>query len=225
MADQEEYTGAVQVGGPAHVRELPGLRVTKVAVGGMSNNAYLLRCPATGEVLLVDAAAEPERLLAELGEDRLVRVVTTHRHADHWQALQPVLEATGAPVAAHPLDAGELPVPVAERVEDGDVVEVGEARLRVVHLDGHTPGSIALLYDAGGALAGSPHLFTGDSLFPGGPGGTFGDAEAHRRLMDDLEAKVFGPLPDATWVYPGHGDDTTLGVERPSLAGWRARGW
>jgi len=215
------YTGEVQVGGPAGVRELPGLRVTKAAVGPMDNNAYLLRCAQTGEVLLVDAAAEPDRLLELLGQDRLARVVTTHRHRDHWQALPAVVAATSAPVAAHPLDAGGLPVPVAEPLSDGDEVRVGEAALRVIHLRGHTPGSIALLYDAGGE---GPHLFTGDSLFPGGPGRTTSPAD-FASLMGDLEVKVFGRLPDATWVYPGHGNDTTLGAERPALPQWRARGW
>jgi glyoxylase-like metal-dependent hydrolase (beta-lactamase superfamily II) len=219
------YTGAVTVGGPPDRRGLPGLTVTKLAVGPYDNNAYFLRCSRTGEVLLVDAAAEPERLLGLLGGDRLVRVVTTHRHPDHWQALAPVVAATGAPVAAHAADAGELPVPVAEVLSDGDEVRVGEVRLSVIHLDGHTPGSVALLYDADGELADRPHLFTGDSLFPGGPGNTQGDQDRFTRLMDDLERKVFGPLPDAAWVYPGHGADTTLGAERPALPEWRARGW
>jgi len=219
------YTGDVQVGGPPDVRELPGLRVTKVAVGPMDNNAYLLRCSATGEVLLVDAAAEAETLLTAVGEDPLSRVVTTHSHRDHWQALSQVVTATSAPVAAHRLDAGGLPVPVPELLGDGDTVAVGQATLRVIHLRGHTPGSVALLYDAGGELADAPHLFTGDSLFPGGPGNTEGDAGRFTTLMDDLERKVFGPLPDETWVYPGHGADTTLGAERPSLPEWRVRGW
>ena len=221
----DDWTGRVEVGGPPAVREVPGLRITKLAVGPMDNNAYLLRCTATGEVLLVDAAAEPERILDALGDAPLVRVVTTHRHADHWQGLQAVLDATDAPSGAHPLDAPDIGAPVTERLEDSDVVEVGRARLSVVHLVGHTPGSIALLYDAGGEHADRPHLFTGDSLFPGGPGNTFGDREAHRRLMDDLEEKVFRRLPDGTTVYPGHGADTTLGAERPSLGEWRARGW
>ncbi len=218
------YTGDVRVGGPADVRGLPGLQVTKLAVGPMDNNAYLLRCTATGEVLLVDAAAEVDTLLRALGRDRLVRVVTTHSHQDHWQALPEVVAATSARVAAHPRDAGGLPVPVAEPLEDGDTVSVGNAELRVIHLRGHTPGSVALLYDARGELAGAPHLFTGDSLFPGGPGRTTSPAD-FISLMDDLEAKVFGVLPDATWVYPGHGRDTTLGAERPHLGEWRARGW
>lgn len=218
------YTGDVTVGGPPDVRELPGLTITKVAVGPMDNNAYFLRCPATGEVLLVDAANEASRLLELLGDDRLVRVVTTHRHGDHWQALPEVVRVTGAPVAAHPDDADELPVEVAERVADGDTVRVGEATLSVIHLVGHTPGSVALVYDADGRLADSPHLFTGDSLFPGGPGRTT-NPQDFTTLMNDLEAKVFGRLPDATWLYPGHGADSTLGAERPQLPEWRARGW
>jgi glyoxylase-like metal-dependent hydrolase (beta-lactamase superfamily II) len=218
------YTGKVAVGGPPDVRELPGLRVTKVAVGPMDNNAYLLRCAATGEVLLVDAAAEAETLLGAVGGDPLVRVVTTHSHQDHWQALSEVVTATSAPVAAHRRDAGGLPVPVAEPLDDGDTVVVGQVTLQVIHLRGHTPGSVALLYDAGGELADAPHLFTGDSLFPGGPGRTTAPGD-FTSLMDDLEDKIFGRLPDGTWVYPGHGADTTLGAERPSLAEWRARGW
>lgn len=219
------YTGEVAVGGPPDVRELPGLTITKVAVGPYDNNAYLLRCADTGELLLIDAANEPERLLELVGDAPLTRVVTTHRHQDHWQGLRDVVGATGAPVTAHPLDADALPVRVAEKVDHGDTVRVGAATLSVVHLRGHTPGSIALLYDADGRLAEDPHLFTGDSLFPGGPGNTWGDADLFNQLMDDLEERVFGRLPDASWIYPGHGKDTTLGTERPQIPEWRARGW
>jgi glyoxylase-like metal-dependent hydrolase (beta-lactamase superfamily II) len=217
----------VTVGGPADTRELPGLVITKVAVGRFDNNAYLLRCTETGELLLVDAAAEPDRLLAEIegAGGRLARIVTTHQHGDHWQALEPVAKATGAPVSAHPLDAGALPVPVEAPVEDGDVVRFGAVELSVIHLAGHTPGGVALLYDAGGSLAGSPHLFTGDSLFPGGVGNTRKDPKAFAQLIDDVERKVFDRLPDETWFYPGHGKDSTLGAERPHLGEWRERGW
>jgi glyoxylase-like metal-dependent hydrolase (beta-lactamase superfamily II) len=219
------YSGDVAVGGPPDVRELPGLTVTKVAVGPFDNNAYLLRCTATGELLLIDAANEAGRLLELIGGRKLSRIVTTHRHQDHWEALREVQRATGAPVAAHPADAAVLPVEVTEPISGGDEVRVGEAVLGVIHLRGHTPGSVALRYDAGGELAQTPHLFTGDSLFPGGPGNTQGDAARFNQLMDDLEERVFGPLPDGTWVYPGHGDDTTLGNERPHLKEWRDRGW
>jgi glyoxylase-like metal-dependent hydrolase (beta-lactamase superfamily II) len=219
------YTGDVTVGGAPDTRELPGLTVTKVAVGPMDNNAYLLRCPATGTMVLIDAANEAGRLLELAGGGPLAAIVTTHRHWDHWQALAQVQAATGAAVVAHPDDAGDLPVPATSLVRGGDRIPVGAASLRVIHLRGHTPGSIALCYDAGGELAGSPHLFTGDSLFPGGPGNTEGDPRRFGQLMDDLEECVFAVLPGPTWVYPGHGKDTTVGTERPHLAEWRKRGW
>ena len=219
------YTGDVTVGGPAETRELPGLAITKVAVGPMNNNAYLLRCTSTGELLLIDAANEAVTLLTLIGDTPPAKIVTTHRHRDHWEALREVQEATGAATVAHPEDAPELPVPVTDLVSHGDTVTVGEARLSVIHLRGHTPGSIALCYDAGGALAAEPHLFTGDSLFPGGPGNTQGDPKRFGQLIDDLEGRIFGELPDGTWVYPGHGGDTTIGTERPHVPEWRARGW
>ena len=214
------YTGNVTVGGPPDSRELPGLSVTKLAVGPMDNNAYLLRDLRTGEALLIDAAAEADRLIELIGDTPVVRIVTTHKHADHWQALAEVQAATGAAVAAHPIDAEEIPVTVTEPVEHGDTVRAGDVELTVIHLRGHTPGSIALRYDA----AAEPHLFTGDSLFPGGPGKTTSAAD-FTSLMNDLEQRVFDQLPDPTWVYPGHGSDTTLGAERPHVPEWRARGW
>jgi glyoxylase-like metal-dependent hydrolase (beta-lactamase superfamily II) len=215
------YAGKVTVGGPARTREATGLRITKVAVGPMDNNAYLLECPATGERALIDAANDAGTLLALIGDGGLARVITTHRHGDHWQALGEVVRATAARTAAGRDDVEGIPVPTDEPLADGDEVPVGQARLTVIHLVGHTPGSVALLYREPG---GRPHLFTGDSLFPGGPGRTTGPGD-FTTLMDDLEAKVFGVLPDDTWVYPGHGDDTMLGAERPSLPQWRQRGW
>lgn len=216
------YTGHVRVGGPAAVRELAGLVVTKVSVGPADNNAYLLRCRATGEQVLVDAANEAPRLLDLVGEDGLAGVVTTHRHPDHWQALAAVVAATGARTFAHPMDAEAIPVETEVFLTDGDRLRFGAVEVGVLHLVGHTPGSIALLYDD---PDGEPHLFTGDCLFPGGPGNTEGDPARFDSLLTGLEQKVFGPLPDETWVYPGHGNDTTLGAERPHLAEWRDRGW
>jgi glyoxylase-like metal-dependent hydrolase (beta-lactamase superfamily II) len=214
------YHGHVTPGGPPADHELTDVVVTKVSVGPMDNNAYVLRCRRSGQALLIDAAAEPERVLHTVAAAPLRTVVTTHRHADHWQALQAVVAATGAVTVAHPLDAPAIPVPTVRLVDHEDVVAVGEASLQVLHLRGHTPGSIALLYDD---PHGAPHLFTGDSLFPGGPGKT--TPQTFPLLLHDLEQKVFARLPDETWVYPGHGDDTTLGRERPHLAQWRARGW
>ncbi|MBQ1095834.1 MBL fold metallo-hydrolase [Streptomyces sp. NPDC097107] len=215
------YSGQVQVGGPADVHELKDLMITKVAVGPMDNNAYLLRCRATDEQLLIDAANDAHSLLGTIGDGGLASVVTTHRHGDHWQALADVVAATGARTYAGRHDAEGIPVPTDVPVDDGDTIRVGQVELTARHLVGHTPGSIVVVYDD---PHGHPHVFTGDCLFPGGPGRTT-QPEEFNSLMDGLEAKVFGALPDETWVYPGHGNDTTLGDERPHLAEWRARGW
>jgi glyoxylase-like metal-dependent hydrolase (beta-lactamase superfamily II) len=211
----------VAVGGAADTRELPGLTITKVAVGPMDNNAYLLRDTQTGEQALIDAANDASTLIALIGDVPLATIITTHQHWDHWGALEELQRVTGAQTVAHPDDAGELPVPTTHLVRHGDTVAVGNSTLSVIHLRGHTPGSIALRYDDGD----SPHLFTGDSLFPGGPGNTQKDPQRFDSLMTDLEDRVFGELSDVTWVYPGHGKDTTLGTERPHLPEWRARGW
>ena len=221
------YTGAVTPGDEPDVRSLPGLTITKVAVDSeMSNNCYLLRCNDTGDQVLIDAAAAPETLLPLVGDHGLTTVVTTHQHWDHHRALSDVVSVTGASTVAGGPDSDAITeqtgVPVTTRVEDGDTVIVGSSSLEVIRLTGHTPGSIALLYDD---PSGHPHLFTGDSLFPGGVGNTFGDSDAFRQLIDDVATKLFDRLPDDTWFYPGHGDDSTIGAERPHLAEWRERGW
>jgi glyoxylase-like metal-dependent hydrolase (beta-lactamase superfamily II) len=230
------YTGSVTPGGDPGVRELDHLVITKVAVDqSMSNNCYLLRCRETGDQALIDAADAAQTLLDLAGVDlagvgqagaRLGTVINTHQHWDHNRALAEVVAATGAAVVAGAPDAeaitAQTGVAVTREVGDGDTIAVGSCALSVIRLTGHTPGSIALLYDD---PAGHPHLFTGDSLFPGGVGNVFGDAAAFATLIDDVTVKVFGRLPDETWVYPGHGDDTTLGTERPSLPEWRERGW
>jgi glyoxylase-like metal-dependent hydrolase (beta-lactamase superfamily II) len=219
MANRDGYTGHVDPGGPAAVRELTGLTVAKLSVGAGDNNAYLLRS-RSGAGLLIDAADEAGRLL-ELVRPGIDTVVTTHRHADHHRALAEVVAATGARPLAHPVDGPGLPIS-SEPVHDGDRIAVGDVELEVIQLVGHTDGSIALLYRD---PAGPDHVFTGDSLFPGGVGATGGDPARFTRLLGDVERKLFARLPDDTWVYPGHGDDTTLGQERPHLGEWRSRGW
>ena len=214
------YTGHVEAGaGVPAMRELPGLRVSKVSVGGMDNACYVLECTASGDQLLVDAADQAEVLLPLL--PRLRTVVTTHQHWDHVRALEAVAATPGVTTVAGTLDADAIPVPPDRRVEQGDEVSVGEQSLRVIHLRGHTPGSIALHWQNGE----ESHLWTGDSLFPGGVGNTQKDAARFAQLIDDVSARIFDVLPDQTWVYPGHGDDTTLAAERPHLEEWRERGW
>lgn len=211
------YNGAVRRGAPPGVHELAELIVTKAVVGDLDTNVYVLRCRATGDELVIDAGADADAVLAMCGDGSVVRVVTTHRHRDHWLALAEVVAATGARTVAHEADVEGIPVPTTEAVRDGDVVRVGTVALQVVHLPGHTPGSIALHYDD---PRGAPHLFTGDSLCQGGPGAT--SPETFPLLMDGLSRKVFGRLPDETWVYPGHGADTTVGDERPHQSRWAA---
>nr|WP_206069854.1 MBL fold metallo-hydrolase [Knoellia sp. DB2414S] len=200
------------------------LSMWRVSVSEMDNNAYLLRNRATGELLLVDAAAEPERLLAlvDAAGGPLRTVVTTHQHWDHHRALEDVVAATGAVTVCGTDDAEGMPVRPNRTVGHGDVVTVGDVPLEVIHLRGHTPGSIALAYrDPDGPV----QLFTGDSLFPGGVGNTKNPGQSFDSLIEDVSTRVFDVFDDDTVVWPGHGAPTTLGAERPHLQEWRDRGW
>lgn len=220
--------GHVSPGGPPLVELLsPRVTLTKISVGPTDNNAYLLR-PEAGGCVLIDAAEEDDRLLSLLSGARLETVITTHRHADHWQALPAVAGATGAKLFCGTPDreaiAGGAWVEGLTGVWDGDRIALGSEWLEVIGLVGHTPGSIALACSPLADANSPTHLFTGDSLFPGGPGKTAGRAD-FTSLLDDLETKIFGRFDDDAVVHPGHGDDTTLGAERPHLSAWRKRGW
>lgn len=219
----DSYTGQLSPDSAPQRRTVEGAVITKMSVGPMDNNTYLVVCSTIGKSLLIDAANEAEKIIALIAQEAPVfdSIVTTHQHGDHWLALEDVHAATKVPTAAHPLDAEVLPVTPDELLEDGDKVTVGNLSLDVIHLSGHTPGSIALALTE---PSGQVHLFTGDSLFPGGVGKT-ADPEKFTSLLDDVEKKLFGRYDDATVVYPGHGKDTTLGAERPHLAEWRERGW
>ena len=206
---------------------LDELEIRRTSVGPMDNNAYLLTCRRTGAQLLVDAADDPDRLLALVheGTGSLDQVVTTHRHPDHHRALAAVVAATGASTAAGADDADAITeatdVPITRRLQHGDTVTFGRIALDVIALRGHTPGSVALAYtEPGGRVL----VLTGDSLFPGGVGATKGP-EAFTQLYADVVSRLFGRFADDTRIYPGHGRDTTLGAERPQLPEWRARGW
>ena len=218
----DNYTGHVEAKTAAR-RTLPGASIVKVSVGPMDNNAYLVTCSQTGETLLIDAANDPEILLdlIERFAPKLALIVTSHQHFDHVQALEQVAATTGAPTAAHQLDAEALPVKPDRILAHGDTVTIGELSFDVIHLQGHTPGSVAL------ALVGADdktHLFTGDCLFPGGVGKTWQEGD-FEKLLTDVTSRVFDVYGDSTVVYPGHGDDTTLGTERPHLGEWKERGW
>ena len=220
----DNYTGHVETQTAAR-RTLPGASIIKMSVGPMDNNAYLVTCAETGTSLLLDAANDPD-LLVELVREhapKLAMIVTTHQHFDHWQALEAVAEATGAPTAAHPLDADPLPVKPSHLLSGGDILSVGDLTFDVIHLRGHTPGSVALALRPAGERT-AVQLFTGDCLFPGGVGKTW-EPGAFEQLLGDVTDRVFDAYGDDTVVYPGHGDDTTLGEERPHLAAWRERGW
>ncbi len=220
----DNYTGHVDPGTAAR-RTLPGATILKVSVGPVDNNAYLVTCSATGETLLIDAANDADVLLGLIREHapKVSLIVTSHQHFDHWQALEAVAAATGAPTAASEIDAEPLPVKPARLLSGGDRVEIGRLAFDVIHLRGHTPGSIALALD-GPATGGVTQLFTGDCLFPGGVGKTWQPGD-FAQLIDDVTPRVFDVYPDDTVIYPGHGDDTVLGAERPHLAEWRERGW
>ena len=219
------YTGDVTPGGPSDVRELPDLTIRKMSVSPMHNNVYLLTCRATGDQLLIDAADDPQRCLALVAEGTgsLHHLVTTHRHWDHTRALADVAEATGAVTYAGDLDAEGLPVAPTVRLVDGDRISLGDLSLDVAIVSGHTAASVVLAHRD---PTGHAHVFTGDTLFPGGVGATRNDpSQSFDELYRDVTAKIFDRYDDDTWIYPGHGGDTTLGAERPHLSEWAERGW
>jgi glyoxylase-like metal-dependent hydrolase (beta-lactamase superfamily II) len=193
-----------------------GAEVHKVVVGPMENNVFVLRCTATGDAVLVDAANEAERLLGMAKELGVGRVLTTHGHWDHIQAVPEVREA-GYRVAVSAGDAGMLPA-YDDVLEDDTTLEVGRLRLRTILTPGHTPGSMCF------RLEGQPLLFSGDTLFPGGPGNTERDPERFATILRSIDERLF-PQGDDVQVLPGHGDDTTIGTEKPHFDEWVERGW
>ena len=193
-----------------------GADVHKVVVGPMDNNVFVLRCTGTGEAVLVDAANEAERILGMAKELGLGRVLTTHGHWDHIQAVPQVREA-GYRVAISAGDAGMLPG-YDDVLEDDTTLEVGRLRLRTILTPGHTPGSMCF------RLEGQPLLFSGDTLFPGGPGNTERDPKRFATILQSIEQRLF-PQGDDVQVLPGHGDDTTIGTEKPHFDEWAERGW
>ncbi len=201
---------------PLHYTD-PRVEITRVVVGPMDNNVYVVRCRRTGESVLIDAADEAERVLELCRDLNVTRVLTTHGHHDHIQAV-PAVRAAGYPVGIGTDDIGMLPG--HDFVIDADtLIEVGDLVLRTIHTPGHTPGSMCFVID------GSPVLLSGDTLFPGGPGATRFPGGDFPTIIASIGERLFGRLPDHTVVMPGHGDDTTIGAERPHLQEWADRGW
>lgn len=216
---RDDYTGHVEPGGAWQERTDGPLSVRKLSVSAMDNNVYVVSCTRTRAALLVDVADDAPRLLEAVADMDVRAAVQTHGHWDHVRAWEGV-RAAGIEVWGHPDDAPLFPAALDRALHHGERIVIGDVEVEVLHVPGHTPGS--LLYLARGDTRW--HLCSGDTLFPGGHGLTQ-TPEDHQLIMDGLEAQVFDRLPDDTWVYPGHGDDTTLGAERPDLAEWRARGW
>jgi glyoxylase-like metal-dependent hydrolase (beta-lactamase superfamily II) len=191
-------------------------RLSTFAVGPYDNNIYILSDPRTREALLIDAANEAPRILRELEGLRVSHILTTHGHQDHVQAARRVRELTQARFACHAADEAMMPMKADQQIADGDVFRFGDYQLRALHTPGHTPGSICFHIDE--------HLFSGDTLFPGGPGNTANPKGSFPTIIDSIRTKLFA-LPDETQVLPGHGAATTVGRERPHLNEWIERGW
>jgi glyoxylase-like metal-dependent hydrolase (beta-lactamase superfamily II) len=193
------------------------VEVHKVVVGPVDNNVFVARCKQTGDAVLLDAANEHERLLELCQRLGVRKVLETHGHWDHIQAVPAVRDA-GYEVGVTEADAKMLPS-YDFVLQDDDVIEIGKLRLRTIHTPGHTPGSMCFL------LEGSPLLFSGDTLFPGGPGATKFEGGDFPTIIRSIEDRLFSKLDPGTVVLPGHGDDTTIGKERPHLQEWIDRGW
>ena len=200
---------------PAHYEDT-NVRVDKLIVGPFENNVFVVRCAATGDAVIIDAANEHDLLLEVSRATGVRRVLTTHGHWDHIQAVSALRDA-GIEVGIAAADAEMLPS-YDFVIPSDEVFEIGDLRLRSIHTPGHTPGSTSFV------LEGTPLLFTGDTLFPGGPGHTRSDGASFDEIIASIDRELF-TLPADTLVLPGHGLDTTIGSERPQLDEWVERGW
>lgn len=198
---------------PWHLKTATVL-IRKVCVGRLENNAYVVACAVTRKAVLVDAADEADRLLLELADVEPMAILTTHGHWDHVGAAAEVSQRLGIPFRIHVADAEMVTTPVDEPIASG-AIDVGHLTIEAIHTPGHTQGSVTFSVEG--------VLLTGDTLFPGGPGGT-ASKQSFGQIIESLETAIFSK-PDQTLVFPGHGLDTTIGAERPNLAAWRARGW
>jgi len=197
----------------ANVEKNSSIEIERLELGVYGTNAYLLTCRKTGECVVIDVPGENDRMLASLKGVSPRFILITHNHVDHVGGLRALAAQLRVPVAAHPADAADLPAPIERQLYDGDLIVVGALRLEVLHTPGHTPGSVCFLTDR--------FLIAGDTLFPGGPGHTH-SPEAFRQILDSITRKLL-VLPDDTLVYPGHGEATVLGREKPAIQRFSAR--
>jgi glyoxylase-like metal-dependent hydrolase (beta-lactamase superfamily II) len=198
------------------VHEDDVMAITKLSVGPWDNNAYVLVCAQSGEAAIIDAANEAERILEASSPFDVKRVLTTHGHSDHIMALEAVVDALGVPWHLHADDIEIAGMKPDELLIHGQEIAIGQLNVHVIHTPGHTPGSVSFVVE--------PVLFTGDTLFPGGPGATRWDYSSFGQIMDSIETELMRH-PDPTVVHPGHGASTSIGAERPQVETWRARGW
>lgn len=192
------------------------MRVTKLSLGPMDNNVYVVVCPRTNESLVIDASHDAARIAEAMAGTTPRYILLTHSDHDHIDALEDLRARLGVPVGAHAADAGRLPAPPDFDIADGQEISVGDVTLRALHTPGHTPGSLGFYADG--------TLFSGDTLFPGGPGATHDNKDNFAQIIAAIQQKYF-VLPDDTAVRPGHGGDTTIGAEKPHLQEWIDRGW
>ncbi|MGH3441660.1 MAG: MBL fold metallo-hydrolase [Nitriliruptorales bacterium] len=215
------YDGHVEAGTGTAERRDGRLVVRKLSVGEMDNNVYLLADAETGDAYVIDAAAQPDRIRGAVAGLTPLAALQTHGHWDHVRAWDDLREDPGMGIWGHEGDVELFPRRPDRLLVHGERLPLGGLEVEVIHTPGHTEGGLNYLVRG----EGRPHLFTGDSLFPGGVGNTWDDPDRFRRLFESVRERLFDALPDETWVYPGHGDDTTLGTERPNLPEWEARGW
>ena len=187
-----------------------------LAVGAYDNRVYILSCPETRKAVVIDAADEADRIITACDGLEVQAILTTHGHSDHIQAVDKVKAAFGVPFLLHPADREIAGRSFDEPLQDGQEYQVGTINVHVIHTPGHTPGSVSFVVE--------PVIFSGDTLFPGGPGATRWPYSSFGQIMNSIEQKLM-VHPDPTVVYPGHGVETSLGNERPHLEEWRKRGW
>jgi glyoxylase-like metal-dependent hydrolase (beta-lactamase superfamily II) len=189
------------------------VRITRLELGPFGTNAYIVVCQTTGDSIVVDAPGEADEVLSQLAGTKPKYIVITHTHIDHIGALEELKSKLKIPVAVYSKDAARLPSRPDIELNDGDIVEVGKLKLKVLHTPGHTPGSLCLLV--------GKYLISGDTIFPGGPGKT-GTPADFKQIVKSIENKLF-VLSDDTEVYPGHGDATVLGKEKKEFADFASR--